>query len=234
MQKILALDTSSPTGSIALIDGTTLTADRVLNVRATHSERLLEGVAELLDAVGWSLPEVDAFAVTVGPGSFTGLRVGMASVVGMAHPLEKPVIPLSTLEVLACGFSFARLPVATLIDARKQEVYAALFDCSGMVPVRLAADQVIPPAAFCTQIPAEALLAGDGLLAYPSLFEKSGWTRADGALNQVRVSCAIPLIRQRIDAGLAVSASRMVPVYLRPSEAEVHLMAKEQAAAQGK
>lgn len=234
MQKILALDTSSPTGSIALIDGTTLVADRVLNVRATHSERLLEGVAELLDAIGWNLSGVDAFAVTVGPGSFTGLRVGMASVAGMAHPLGKPVIPLSTLEVLACGFSYARLPVATLIDARKQEVYAALFDCSGAVPVRLVEDQVIPPAVFCDRVPAEALLAGDGLFAYPAVFGKKGWLSAEGALNQVRVSCAIPLIRHRIESGGTVPASQMIPLYLRPSEAEVHLMAKEQAAAQKK
>jgi tRNA threonylcarbamoyladenosine biosynthesis protein TsaB len=126
--KILALETSTMLGGIALMDEFSgLIAEVRLNVKATHSERLMTEVDHLLKSADLKIADIDVFAIAIGPGSFTGLRIGLSTVKGFSYATNNPIVSVPTLEALAWNFPYSRFPVCTLLDARKKEVYAALF-----------------------------------------------------------------------------------------------------------
>lgn len=166
---LLTLDTSTPAGSVALSRGETLLAEIFLNLRSTHTDRLLLTVRQLLADTGCALEELDGFGVVLGPGSFTGLRVGVATVKGLALAMAKPVFGVSSLAALAVQVPCAHLPLCALLDARKKEVYAGLFERSGALPVALGGERVLSPERLCDQLRGEVLFVGDGSVAYRSL-----------------------------------------------------------------
>jgi tRNA threonylcarbamoyladenosine biosynthesis protein TsaB len=126
--KILAIETSTMLGGIAIMDDLSgLIAEVRLNVKSTHSERLVTGIDYVLKQTGLKISDIDVFAVAIGPGSFTGLRIGLSTVKGFSYSTEKPIVSVPTLEALAWNFPYCRPPVCTMLDARKKEVYAALF-----------------------------------------------------------------------------------------------------------
>lgn len=126
--KILAIETATMLGGIAITDDSTgLIAEIRLNVQSTHSERLMTGVDYILNQSGLTISDIDFFALSIGPGSFTGLRIGLSTIKGLSHATGKPIVSVPTLEALAWNFPYCKYPVCTMLDARKEEVYAALF-----------------------------------------------------------------------------------------------------------
>ena len=126
--KILAIETSTMLGGVALMDDSSgLIAEVRLNVKSTHSERLMTEIDHLLRQAGLKISDIDVFAVAIGPGSFTGLRIGLSTVKGFSYATGKPIVSVPTLEALAWNFPYCRYPVCTMLDARKKEVYTALF-----------------------------------------------------------------------------------------------------------
>ena len=125
--KILAIDTSTMLGGIAIMDDLTLIAETRLNVKSTHSERLMTEIEHCLKQSSLKISDIDVFAVAIGPGSFTGLRIGLSAVKGLSYATGKPIVSVPTLDALALNFPYSRYPVCTMLDARKKEVYAALF-----------------------------------------------------------------------------------------------------------
>lgn len=134
--RLLALDTSTSTGGAALWEDGTIQGEVLLEVAATHSERLLPAVNSLLRDVGWEGSSLSAIAVAVGPGSFTGLRIGVTTAKALAYGWGLPVIGVSTLEAMAWQLAGRRGVVAPIINARRERVYAAAYDVSGC-PVAL-------------------------------------------------------------------------------------------------
>jgi tRNA threonylcarbamoyladenosine biosynthesis protein TsaB len=126
--KLLAIETSTMLGGIAVIDNITgLFSEVRLNVKSTHSERLMTEIDHILKQSGVEINDMDVFAVAIGPGSFTGLRIGLSTVKGFSFATGKPIVAVSTLEALAWNLPYCLYPVCTILDARKKEVYAALF-----------------------------------------------------------------------------------------------------------
>ena len=126
--KILAVETSTMLGGIAIMDDLSgLIAEVRLNVKSTHSERLMTEIAHVLKQAELKVSDIDVFAIAIGPGSFTGLRIGLSTVKGFSYATGKPIVSVPTLEALAWNFPDCIYPVCTLLDARKKEVYAALF-----------------------------------------------------------------------------------------------------------
>ncbi len=126
--KILAIETATLLGGIALIDDARgLIAEVKMNVKTTHSERLMEAIDHAIGKASLRLDDIDAFAVSIGPCSFTGLRIGVSTAKGFSFATGKPIVSVPTLEAFAWNFPFCRYPVCTLLDARKREVYAAVF-----------------------------------------------------------------------------------------------------------
>ena len=161
--KILSLESSAVSASAALTDGAKLIAQSFQNCGLTHSRTLLPMVESLLGNCGVSLDEVDAFAVAAGPGSFTGLRIGVATVKGLAYPAGKPCAGVSTLEAMARGLEGLDGNICCVMDARGGQVYNALFRWENGALTRRTEDRAIQLTQLAAEIGEEAqILVGDG------------------------------------------------------------------------
>ncbi|HSR10897.1 MAG TPA: tRNA (adenosine(37)-N6)-threonylcarbamoyltransferase complex dimerization subunit type 1 TsaB, partial [Thermodesulfobacteriota bacterium] len=134
---VLALETATLAGSVALVDagdgetGRRIIGENTLSNPETHSARLMPGIDRLLKEASLTIRDIGGIAVSIGPGSFTGLRIGVATAKGLAYALGIPVAGVPTLDALAATRPFSPDPVCPVLDARKKEVYAALFRCNG-------------------------------------------------------------------------------------------------------
>jgi len=221
---VLAIDTSSQSGSVALCRGGQVIAESAINVRSTHSERLLVQIEQVLDASQRSLSDMDLLAVSRGPGSFTGLRVGLATAQGLAVSAGLPLIGVSTLQALALNLPLSPVPVCTFLDARKQEVYSCLYDTRSGFPRALGDEQVLPPELLLDRLEQEVVFAGDGVAHYRDLIVKrlgADVCSLPPAAHQVRASSVAFLAEQSFVRGDRGSSGVVSPCYIRPPDADL-------------
>ena len=223
---ILAIETSGMCGSIALVCPGQCVAEYSLQTKMTHSRRLLSCIDRLLDDAALTWEDLDGLAVSLGPGSFTGLRIGLSTIKGLAMASTLPLIGISTLDGLASQLSSHPMLIAPVIDARKKEIYTALYrgSLNGTLQ-RISDEMAISPQDFASRINESVLLIGDGTSIYGDFFKENLGALAIILPNEVyypRASTigmlAVPLWekKQFLDPASAV------PVYIRPSEAEIH------------
>jgi len=231
---ILSVDTATSCSSVALTSGTvqdgSLLASLSMNSKITHSRRLISGIDWLLQENGIQLADVDAFGVGLGPGSFTGLRIGMATVKGLAMAMDKPLLGVSTLDGLAFNCS-GDAPLCALLDARKQEVYRRWYmpDTNGIYrengPV-----EALSPTAFVDEIVEECQLVGDGIFALGqnalSTVEDCV-TIAPRPLHYINAAAIGFLCCEQLQQGAALDLDTAAPLYVRASDAELSLKKKE-------
>lgn len=221
---ILAIDSATTAGSVALCKGETLCGEVLLNVRSTHSERLMVTIQQLLEDTATPLSAVDAIAVVHGPGSFTGVRVGMATAKGLALATGRPLVGVSSLQTLAMNIAESSCPVCALLDARKKEVYAALYQVRSGQAHALTRERVLPPGELLRDIEGPCLFIGEGALVYRSLIQDHLGPDARFApwpLNVPRASQAAALARNSLEQGVWQTPHTLNPIYIRPSEAEI-------------
>ena len=227
--KILALESTAVAGSAALVEDEKVLGEFYCNTALTHSQTLMPMVEQLLACTRTALEGVDLFAVTAGPGSFTGVRIGVSSVKGMAMALEKPCCAVSTLEAMACGASMVEGLVCALMDARCGQVYTALFRVSGGRVERLTKDSAVSAAeaaAACAAWPGEKLyLAGDGAALCAPLpeFRALNAVLLPEPVRYQRASGAARAALAMAGRGEVLSADRLAPIYLRVPQAEREL-----------
>ena len=162
--RLLAVDTTSAHGSIAVLEEETIRGRAAFRSPRGHAQQLLPELDRLLASEGLSLGDMDAFAVAVGPGSFTGLRIGMASVEGLAFATGRPVVGISTLEATAYRYRSRAGLVAPFLDARREEIFGALFRADGSSLETLVEPVCEKPEVFVARIPREKVVfAGSGL-----------------------------------------------------------------------
>jgi tRNA threonylcarbamoyladenosine biosynthesis protein TsaB len=234
--RVLGIETSTLQGGVAIVDDRRVVCELLLSVELTHSERLLPSIDRVLADAGTALAGLDGLAVSLGPGSFTGLRIGLSTVKGLAYATGLPVVGVPTLEAMAWLLPEARWPICPVLDARKQEVYAALFRHEGGALVRLVEDGALSPERLCDWIEGPTLFIGDGVAAYGDL-----WRRRLGErmlcppvfARAARPAIVAGLGRTRLLRGERDDPDRLVPRYLRPSEAEVRRRAAGAAPAAG-
>ena len=223
--RILAVDTSTSSGSIALLEGARVMAERTLLSPLTHNRRLLEDIDHCLHELGWPFERLEGFAVGIGPGSFTGLRIGVTSVKTLAWSARKPLAAIPSLDALAAAFGFSALPVCPLIDARKQEVYFALYQPDGRGGIALETPyQVDTPERLLARIQGPTIFCGDGWPLCRELFSRQlgEWAlEAPAPLHVIRASLIGELARKRFQEQLADDPVSCIPLYVRPSEAEI-------------
>ncbi|HJV34112.1 tRNA (adenosine(37)-N6)-threonylcarbamoyltransferase complex dimerization subunit type 1 TsaB [Geomonas sp.] len=221
--KILTIDTSSNCSSVALSDGNSLLGEAILGQDRCNSGRLMAAVSDLLTAAKLAAHELDAFAVSLGPGSFTGVRVGIATVKGLCIATGKPAVGFSSLAMLAMNLPFASLQVAPLFDARKGEVYAGLYRC-GARPEARQPDAVVPPTEFLASIEQPTIFLGEGAVRYRELIQSSLGDSAIFApwhLDQPRASAGAVIALESALKGEFTPLALLNPTYLRASEAEI-------------
>lgn len=221
--RLLALETATLAGGAALLEDGRLVGESRLNIALTHSERLMAVVDRLLQDCGWETASLDALAVSVGPGSFTGLRVGAATAKGLALALEIPVAPVPTLDALAATLPFADAPVCPLLDARKNEVYCSLYRWTGEGMARQWDYLALPPAAAAARLEAPVIVLGDGVApCRPHLARLGAGVREALGVHSLPSPAAVGALGHAILAtGGGIPAERLEPLYLRPSEAEL-------------
>ncbi len=220
---ILAIESSTRVARAAVLRGAALLAEFAAEPTGSQSEQLLPAVDRALREAGVRVAALDAFAVSIGPGSFTGLRVGIATARGLAFGSGRPVAAVSTLAALASGVPSAGA-VASLLDARRGELYAAVFETGPEGPVAIVPEGVYTPEDFAARLPTRCTLAGEGV----ALFSGAAGARLGPG---VRIAAHGPPGPRAVDVGRlgarilargeGIEASRLVPRYLRRAEAEV-------------
>jgi tRNA threonylcarbamoyladenosine biosynthesis protein TsaB len=221
--KLLAVESATLSGGAAILDGDRLLGEITLNIAITHSERLLSAVDRLLADCGLAPADLEGLAVSVGPGSFTGLRVGLATVKGLAMALDLPIAPVPTLDALAARLPFADAPVCPILDARKNEVYLSLYRWRGDRMCREREYLALPPELAAAELTAPVILLGDGIEACrPWLDGQGDGIRIAPAVQRLPAAATVAELGHAVlAAGDGVGAEALVPLYLRPSEAEL-------------
>lgn len=221
--KVLALESSTLAGGCALLDGDRVLGEITLNISLTHSERLMAMVDRLLQDCGWTVRDLDGLAVSIGPGSFTGLRVGVATAKGLAFSLGVPVAPVPTLDALASTLPFADAPVCPLLDARKGEVYLSLYRWRQGRMARQWDYLALSPEAAVERLESPVIVLGDGVQPCLSFLARLGaGVRIAPPAHAIPSAAVVAhLGHAMLESGLGTSAEALVPLYLRPSEAEL-------------
>jgi tRNA threonylcarbamoyladenosine biosynthesis protein TsaB len=226
---LLALDTSTFIGTVAVVRDGELLSEWSASVRATHGETLLPHVARAVELAGIELAAVDVFAVGLGPGSFTGVRIGVATAKGLALALKKPILGISSLRVLARGFAVGQGVLAPVLDAHKGEVYAALYGHDA----RAELIEVLAPFHATPEQAAERLLsaasgqplwlAGSGLARYESVLfsEAQGARRAPAFCDAPRAACLAHEAARKLALSGPDDLAALAPLYLRESDAKL-------------
>ncbi|MCX7988138.1 MAG: tRNA (adenosine(37)-N6)-threonylcarbamoyltransferase complex dimerization subunit type 1 TsaB [Thermodesulfovibrio sp.] len=221
---VLGIDTSTKYAGVAVIEDGIILAQSTLQFMASHSEKLLPEIAHILEIMKIPIETIDYYAVTVGPGSFTGLRVGVSTVKGLAFVTGKSVIPVSTLEVIARGFPHVPYPICPILDARKKEVYSALFKWHDKKLIRIKQDSVLKAEALTEWIQEKTIFTGNGLSIYKEQLAQLFGDKAIFAesLYSIPSAAIVALIgEEKAKEGLFISAKELKPLYLRKSEAEI-------------
>ncbi|MEK6682886.1 MAG: tRNA (adenosine(37)-N6)-threonylcarbamoyltransferase complex dimerization subunit type 1 TsaB [Nitrospirota bacterium] len=228
--KVLGIDTATMMGSIGLIDDEGAIAEYSLNIRATHSERLMPAIDRLLKDSGIMPKDIDGFAVSIGPGSFTGLRIGLATVKGFAMGCNKPVAAVSTLEALAFNLAYAEYLICPILDARRNEVYAAMFKSDGKGGIkRLVQDMAIDMQTFLREYDEDIIFLGDAVDIYRERILDILKDRAHFAPKNRNMPSGVSVAElglKKIRDGKAADPSGLAPFYIRRSEAEINLEKK--------
>lgn len=228
---VVGFETASHLGGVGLCGPEGRIAEVCFQSETGYGERLLPAFDRLLADAGLSMTAIEGLAVSIGPGSFTGLRIGLSTVKGLALATGKPVVGVPTLEALATVLPACRYPICALLDARMGEVYAALFEYRGDALIRLSEDRVQAPEALALEIDRPTIFVGDGWLRYEPIFRKM--------LGPLAISLPPPagpspvavasLGRRRLVTGSRDPVDALAPRYIRLSEAERKRAAVEQA-----
>ena len=219
---IVAIDTSGPAASCAvLIDGE-IVQSIAMNRGLTHSETIMPALDACMSAAGLSCDQVDCFATVAGPGSFTGVRIGVCAVKGLAHAWNRPCARIDALEALAMNFAGFDGLACPILDARRGQVYCAVFDMKDGMPVRVLEDAAIDLTEFLASLPKDRRLVflGDGLRVHAARIRETLTEAliAPANLRQLRADAACLLAEARPEEWM--EARKLTPIYLRLPQAE--------------
>lgn len=217
---LLALDTATEKGSLALMAEDRVLMEYSLDSHNAYLTCLMPGVAALLNKCGKDVADLTAVAVSTGPGNFTGLRIGLATAKTLAWSLNCPLVPVSTLEVLAARFPGSPDPIGVLMDAKRGEVFWGLFRCPEDRPQVLEGPLRLPVSELPARLRPPLLLTGPGLDAHRETLARLlppeiAWAPPES--REPRASTLAHLARHHLKLGLTANPAQLVPTYLRPA-----------------
>jgi tRNA threonylcarbamoyladenosine biosynthesis protein TsaB len=219
--KILSLDTSSVRGSVALLNEEELIGELRLASLETHSSRLLKSIDFLLETAGWDFKDLNLIAAGIGPGSFTGIRIGVATALGLAQSLDIPFAGVSGLDALARQNPFLRGKIAVIMDAQRSQVYYAEFINNEGRIRRVGRPLLLYPAAIEQQLKRKSIfLIGDGAYRYFSGLGTSRSNRPRFVMTDMFIAAGIGrLALSRKRSWKTGAALQSEPLYIRPPDA---------------
>ena len=223
--KVLGIDTSTACGSVGLIEDERILSEYLLHSPVTHSERLIAAIDLVLNEAHISVHGLDGWSVCLGPGSFTGLRIGVSTVKGLAFATRKPVAGVTSLDALASQTSPTPSLICPILDARKSEVYSAYYRYEeGNTLRRLSPYRAIRPDDLAREIHEPTVFLGDGVVTYGHVLRDSLDSLAifvPPLLSVVRGATVAHIGLLELKNGKSLDLSRFTPLYVRPSEAEL-------------
>ena len=222
---ILAIDTSTRTASISLLKNDEILSEVFINLGVNHSIVLLPALYDLCRLSCIELSSIDLFVCTMGPGSFTGLRVGASTIKGLALATGKPVVGVSTLEALAFNLIGSQMLICPMLDAKKNQVYTVLYRTGhDNVLEKRENERVTDIEEFLQSIDEETIFVGDGSIKNAGLIGDilPGRSYFAPACNQYVRAAAVGLLgKRKYSEGDVLDLITFAPIYLRPSEAEM-------------
>ncbi len=221
--RILGLDTATWRASVGLLLDGEVVAEQAQVANGSHAVTVLPLLADTLRRAGCRVRDLDAIAVSSGPGAFTGLRVGLSVAKGLACATGVPVVAVPTLEALARTLSHHEGFIWTVLDARKGELYAACFESASGVVRRLTLDAVVTPAALVAHIAPPCVVIGDAVGRYGAFLQEHLGNRATLLPYDTygpRGGVVATLGWERLQTGAPEPAASIEPFYVRPSDAE--------------
>jgi len=222
--RILAVETATPQTSAALLEGEALIAEEVGATGRPTAETLLPTIDTLFSRSDTTLEAVEAFAVSIGPGSFTSLRIGLATVKGLAFGSGRPAVAVPTLSALARTAPPGAGPVIAMLDARRDEIYAAAFEGETLEPSAVLPEGVYTQAFLCERLPAVCRLTGSGVAVCGATLREAlgdGVLCTDPETGLARAAHVGGLGARLLVDGAGVDPADLVPHYVRRAEAEV-------------
>lgn len=227
--KILALDSTAQAATVALCEDDRLLAEYTINNGNTHSETVLPMTESVLRMLSLTTDDIDLFCASAGPGSFTGVRIGVATIKGLAFQKGKPCIGVSTLEALAQNLTVTDGLLCPVMNARRKQVYTALFRCLDGRLQRLTEDQAIAIAELDDILAAydePVYLCGDGYDITKEHLKHPTKNTPERLRHQSAYSVA-QVARRLFESGVRTTDAEMVATYLRPCQAERERMERE-------
>jgi len=220
---ILALDTATSSGSIALVSSDKVIVSRYFDLGIHHAQHVFSEIETICKLANSSIKNLTAVAISIGPGSFTGLRIGLAAAKGLCLVDNLPLLAISSLEIIAARLPFVEIPVCPIIDARKQQVYAALYNVSSGFPECISEPEAIAPATIFERRSGEpTFYTGDGSVAYA---KEIGQTPK---AMRVPIHCDRPhadalgvLGWRKLELNKTADIEKIEPFYVRGADAEI-------------
>lgn len=229
--KLLTFESSAVAASVSITDGEKLIAQSFQNCGLTHSCTLLPMAEATMKTCGWSLADIDGFAVSAGPGSFTGIRIGISTVKGLAQGTGKPCVGVSTLEAMAWNLCLTDKVICAVMDARAGQLYNAIFTITSGIPCRITPDRLITLEDLKSELISlnkPYILVGDGAeLCYNNMKDfVQALTVAPSNLVYPAAYGVAMLASRYFAEGQGMSADELVPIYLREPQAVRERLAK--------
>ena len=230
--KVLAIESSSITASVAIVMDDMLTAEYTINHKKTHSQTLLPMIAEICKITETEMESVDLIAVSNGPGSFTGLRIGCATGKGLGLALDVPVVSVPTLEAMAYNLYGYNKIICPIMDAKRSHVYTGIYTWQDKVDenIHILLNQCILPIEELVnklnEINEEVVFIGDGIAVNKTLIEgnmKVKYSFAPAHMSSQRAASVAVLGKRLYEEGKSINARDLLPEYLRPTQAEREL-----------
>ena len=217
--KVLAIDTSALTATAAILSDDTLLGEMSTTTKLTHSQTIMPMIDELLRKVSLDISDIDLFACSEGPGSFTGLRIGIGTIKGLAYGLGKNVVGVSTLESLAHNIDVTDLVICPIMDARRGQVYNAIYKYEDEKLECITEPRALSIEELCAELTERTIFVGDGVNVHKGKIKELLGNKAVFASPQNLLQRAGSVAYASLNKE-AVSAEDLTAVYLRKPQAE--------------
>lgn len=227
--KILAVDTSSSVAAVAVMDNMALLGEYFINHKKTHSQRLMPMVKEIMDSLEITPEDIDIYAASSGPGSFTGLRIGITTIKAIAYAVQKPVISIPTLDALAFNIPLSQSLVCPIMDARNEQVYTAIYKWEKNSQNKVTEYMGIPISELVQLIKGKnqnTIFMGDAVQIHRDFLKSELGDKCEFAPTSLmlqRASSVAQVAMNRASEGFTETCFDMVPFYLRKPQAEREL-----------
>lgn len=231
--KILSVETSAGVASAAITEGEKLVCEVIVNNKKTHSQTLMPIIDSILKQAELKISDIDLIAVANGPGSFTGLRIGVSAVKGLAHAAGKPVVGISSLTAMAYNLPFCEHIISPIMDARREQVYNAIYEWQNGEPAELEAPRALGIDELLRELLKKdnrIVFLGDGVPVYKNTILEILGDRAvfaPSCANAPRASALAAPAKRLYEEGKQQTCFELTPVYLRKSQAEREAEEKE-------